>query len=235
MLGQGQVLLHVADGHGRQVRQTTGELGRLGGQVRGGDRPVDDAEVRGLRPGDHIGGEVEFPRLGRADQVGQEIAAAIVPRRADLGEGRGQLGVRRGDAKVAGERHGQARARGGPGDDGQRRLGHLVQPAAELHPAAQAVDPLVEGGCGDAGFPPGDEALHVTPGAEGPAGPGQHHHPDRRIESETRPRRRQGGQQLPGQGIARLGPVEGQGGHAILEGFDELIGHGAFPAGFSRT
>ena len=232
VFGHAEVALHVADGDGGQRGELARQQPGLVRQCVGGHGIVDDAECGGLGAGDDIGGEVELARFRRADEVGQEIAAAIVARRADFGECRGQLGAVRGDAHVAGECDRQAGTGGGAGDHGERRLGHVVEDTRQIHAVAQTVDARVEAWCfgGFAGVGVAcDEAFDVAAGAERPAGAGDDHQPHLGIEREALRGFGQRCEHARGQRVARLRPVHGQRGNAVFKGLDDFVGQFGLP------
>ena len=235
MLGRVEVPLHIAHRHGRQARQIA-RIVRPGlRQFLGRYGLVHDPQPRRFGPGDHVGREVELTGLGRSDQMGEEIRAAVVAREAHLRERRRQLGALGGDPQIAGQRQRKPRPGRGAWDHRQRGLGHLVQPLDHFHAAAQALDPALDAGSlgrADAGAAPGGgrEALDVAAGAEGSARPGQNHAAHRRIVRQPLHRLRKRRAHLAAQRIARLRPVHGQGGDTVLDGLDQLLGHRASSA-----
>ena len=72
----------------------------------------------------------------------------------------------------------------------------------------------------------GGHALHVTAGAKGAAGPGQHNHPHLGVglgPCQTVGHRRQ---HLPRQGVAPVRPIHGQGQHAPFKPHRQVLGTG---------
>ena len=225
VLGQVQVLLHVAEGYRWQVGEASREGLCFAGEVLCRDGAIDDAELGRFGAGDDIGGEVELTRLRGADEMRQEIASAIVTRRADLREGGCELGVVGRDAHVTGQCDGEASTCGGARDHGQRWLWHFMQHAAEVGARPDAVYPLIECRCGSAFGLRGHEALHVAACAEGATGAGDHDHAHFRVEGEAGGRGRQGLDEFTRQRVARLRPVEGERRDAVFKCFDQMGGH----------
>ncbi len=117
-----------------------------------------------------------------------------------------------------------------------QHLDHLHGPAKPGHALLHVEAPAGLGLAAAAGV--GGEALYVAPGAEGGARAGQHHHPHLRIPRQAAHRLAESRLHLAGEGVARLGAVHGQGGDAVFDGFEKLVGHGGSSGvapGFGRV
>src|SRR5258708_3826080 len=140
-LGAVQVALHQAEGDLRALRQRTGELHRSVGELIVGYDAVDEAERERLLGIDRTPGEIKLARLGRADQPGQEEAAAKIAGKADLDEGGDQPGRGAGDPQIA------SKGKGEPGTGRRtvnhcnRRFWHLVQDPGYFHSPAETYPP----------------------------------------------------------------------------------------------
>ena len=149
------------------------------GKLGGGVRVVHEAEPPRFLRVDDVRGEVQFARLGRADQVRQEIGAAVVAREADPRERGRELRILGRDSDVAGQGERQAAARGRPRNRRQRGLRHLVEHAAELGACSQTGNALLETRPGTftaRRWRGAREAFDVASGAERTAGARQHDH-----------------------------------------------------------
>ena len=122
---------------------------------------------------------------------------------------------------------GQREARAGrrAGDHRQRRLGHLVQPAADFHARAQVGHLVVEGHGDGRTCSVLGETLHVAAGAEGRASTGEHHQAHGRVVGQARQRLGQGVHHLARKRVARFRPVHGECGDAALNVFEQVLGH----------
>ena len=167
---QAEVPLHPAIGQRRTAGQLLAHLDRL---LQGG------ARIDGLRHQPHLGRFLarddrrqhpEFAGPRRAEDLGRQVGPAVVTRQADLGKGGSDLGLRRADPEIAGQRQAQT----GTGRRAlDRRDGgflHLVQVAHRFHPAAQVGGLLFDGH--RARFAR-RHALDVAADAEIAVGPGQ--------------------------------------------------------------
>ena len=166
---------------------------------------------------DAIGQVVELAGLRRSDELGQEVAAAVVAGEADTGE-RGRQERRAGhDPQIAGQRQRQPATRRGPGQRRDGRLGDREQLARRrLLVDPLAMDRPVDRVVADGAVTAGGHRLDVTAAAEGAAGAGEHDAPDGRIELGGGQRVGERGRHRPGHRVARLGPVHRQRQHAVV-------------------
>jgi hypothetical protein len=73
-----EIFFHVAVGDGRAGCEPSRDILRARHERVGFADPVGQAKFQGLLGGDAVGQEIEFPCLGRADQLGEEVGPAIV-------------------------------------------------------------------------------------------------------------------------------------------------------------
>src|ERR1043166_8047267 len=109
-LGGEQIALHIAERHPRSVSDAPRQCDRLLAQRLISDHLVDDAQPARLVGVNDVGGEIEFARLGGADQPGQAPRAAVIARIADPREGGAEPRRLAGDAQISGEREAETGA-----------------------------------------------------------------------------------------------------------------------------
>ena len=163
--------------------------------------------------GQHRRRQIELARLGAAEQLGQEIGAAVIAGQADLGEGGGDLGGRAGDAEIAGQRDRKPGAGGGAIDLRHHGLRHLVQDARDFHAAAQI---------GHLGFerqrrPSLRHRFHVAADAERAARALQQHRAHLVILGRAPRRLDQPARHVRIERVAPVGAVHGDGEQALIE------------------
>src|SRR5262249_26902962 len=127
----------------------------------------DHAEIESSLRGQNWRQEIEFARLRAAEQLGQEIGAAVVAGEADLGEGGGDLAGRARHPEIARQRDREARAGRRAIELRHHGLWHLMQDARDLHALAQ-VGKLGLERQRRAAPPPLIDAAADTEGAAGP-------------------------------------------------------------------
>src|SRR3954451_15805471 len=167
-LGREQVALDVGQRNARPGGDTARQCHRLGLQFVVGHDLVDDAEPSGFIGIDDIGREVEFARLGSADQPGQAPGTAIIAGIADARKGGAEPGRFAGNPQVAGERQTQPGTGDGAVDHADNGLRVIAQPRREVVPPAQPLGPVLDWLGAGARL----HCLDITAGAPAAPGPG---------------------------------------------------------------
>src|SRR5262245_66446629 len=99
--------------------------------------------------------------------------------------------------------------------------------ARALYPAEHLDDAVL--GIGALSAAPRLHLLEVHPRAEGGTGAAHHHHPHVAVGVERLEEVAERGEEGGVHGIALPGTVEGDGGHAAVDGAEDFIGHGGSP------
>jgi hypothetical protein len=185
--------------HGQRDRRPRGEAGgpvvHEGVDLTGGEHAVDDAEVEGVLGGDDVGEEGQLLGPVQAHQAGQEPGGPAVEGQAPAGEDHGEARLLGRDHEVAAEGEAHPDARRHPGHLGDRRLRQLVE---GLH---HGVDAAHGGQLVDRRAA---HAPEVGPGAERPAGAGEH---DAAVVGGGEDRRRHLQQLVPHPIVDRVAPL----------------------------
>ena len=213
VLGVVDVPLDVAQRHRGALRQRHRKLMRRSLDLGVGHDAGHDAERERFLRRQHRRCQIKLPRPGAAEQMGQEISAAIVARQADLGECRGDLGGSAGDAEIAGQRNRKAGAGRRAIHLRHHRLRHLVQNARDLHAAAKI---------GQLGFerqrrPPLRHRFHIAADTECAAGAFEQNGANLVIFSRTPRRFDQPQRHVRIERVAPIGTVHGDGKQAGIE------------------
>ena len=215
VLGVVDVALDVAQRHRRALRQRHRQLMRRRFDLGVGHHLGHHAERERFLRRQHRRHQIELARLGAAEQMGQEIGAAVIARQADLGERGGDLDRRAGDAEIAGQRDRKPGAGGRAIELRHHRLRHLVQDARDFHAAPQI---------GHLGFerqrrPPLRHRFDVAADAERAAGALEQHGADLVILRRAPRRLDQPPRHVRIERVAPVGPVHGDGEQARNRGF----------------
>ena len=213
---------------------SVGTVGQAAGERHGAlhqflVRPdlVDEADARGLRRVDGVARPQQLQRLRRAHQPGQPVGAAGAGREPDLDVGLGETGGGPGEAQVHRQREIEAGTDGGAVDRRDHRLVRVgegerdaVDMLADQRPLLRrrALQPLPH------------QLLDVAAAAEGLAGSGHHHHVHVRAHAAVGERGGPGVDHGAGEGVAPLGPVEGDGRDPVGDLQAYLIAHGPAPS-----
>jgi Tfp pilus assembly protein PilF len=96
-----EIFFHIPKGHRRTVGEAMSEGHRLLLQGLRWNDSVDQAQPLSFERVDFVGEHIELSRLRRTDQLGHEIAAAIVAAEPDFGEGGRHDRVVSGNTKIA--------------------------------------------------------------------------------------------------------------------------------------
>ena len=188
------------------------------------ERVAHEPEVLGLDAREHFGHEVELAGLARAHDARQGPGAAEVSGEADVDEGRGELCLLGGEAKVGGACPAEAGARARAVDGGDRDLVHVAQQLRGVHVGAQAPDAGVHGGGARLALwalgrvRGAGHALDVAAGAEAAAGAGQDDDAQVRVARRHGERGAGALDEVRCHGVEALRPVEGDracGAHAV--------------------
>ena len=197
----------------RARRDLPRQLVDRGHQCLGWVHRAHEAEPERLGGVDHLPGEDQLAGLGHADQARQEVRPAPVHVKAALDERLAEARGGRGEPDVAAERDVHARAGGGAVDGGDDGLGGVAH--GEEHAVAEGRDAVDHRPLGAAllGLVHG---LHVAAGAEALAGAGDHD--DAHVVVTACPEHgvvEVVAQRVP-ERVEALGPIEGEGGDAVL-------------------
>jgi hypothetical protein len=179
--------------------------------------------------------EHQFPRLGRADHLGQEVGSADVARQSHVGVGTVEIGLVGQDAEVAGQCRRHASADGRAIHHGDGGLGHALQLVVHLCRFVEALDAHFR-------FVPDRvvavldgqrverirlaEVFDVTAGTEGASRTRDDHHAHFRIADGQAQRIGDAVTHGRAHRIHGVWPIEGQDEHTLLQsGLDQLFTH----------
>jgi hypothetical protein len=203
-----------------------GECPHAGVDLVGGDDLVDEASCPRLLGRDEPRGEDELLQARRSEQI-QEPRVGLdrqaVAERA--GDGRAEPRVRGGDAQVTGGGDAEATTYRETLDLGDDRFSYGGEPRH----APVAVALVGDAVCGRREHL---ELTDVGAGHEGPApGPAQHEHPHGVVRVHHVACLLEAFVHAPGERVARLRAVEGQGDNGTVAGDEDLAGiHGPWPS-----
>ena len=223
LLGVVDVFLDVTQRDRRTLGQLRGKLGCDLDHVRVGYAAGHHADRGRFLAAQNRRQQVEFARLGAADQLGEIVGAAVIAGQPDLGKRGGDLGALTDDAQVAGQRQRQARTRRGAFDRRDHRRVHFVKNARGFHAAAQVDLPFLEARRLAVRI---GHATDVATDAEGAAGALQQHRTNPGIIRGALRRLQQPQRELGTHRVLPFGPVHGDGEKSVLQVLQNDVRHG---------
>jgi hypothetical protein len=200
------------------------DLHHSGFQLGCRHHPVHHAEAQRLLHVDPVGQQVELPGLGRTDELGQQVGAAIVAGKADFREGRGHRRGVGGNAHVAGKGEREPGAGRGTGQRCDGRFAHLIEPergrAVRLALFLHAQEWVRRA----AGSVHSRHGLDVAARTERTPSTRENDAADFGIELGRRQLACHGIQHVGRQRIAKSRPVEGEDEHTIFAADEKILG-----------
>ena len=164
-------VLVIDDASGGPLGRAAAQIVHKGIELLERERPVHQADGRGLFGAPHVTEQRDLFRAGHPDQPWQQPRRAVVEREAALGEDHGQLGPLAADDEVAPERQGQPRTGGKPST--LAIVGFVMSCSASATSPSRRIRARPDSvGCWGAA-----RVGEVGPGTERAAGAGQDHHP----------------------------------------------------------